>query len=232
MFTRVRERESFQKTVHGFDVSDSVCGAMARVNPAELPGSMAILGLVIEEPNQTVSRVAQRLERRFARSRFSPSTAYNALPQMARRGQHPPRVRCTQRGHDRSHDRYEATPEGVEAFRAWMLEMPSGAPALREALYGRIELCRMEDVPRLILIAREEGLIATDLYSAATTRLKRLGVRPRGRKDYLRRVRETLLYAEPMHWSGRAERYEEIAKGLEEIALEAGLELLEARDGR
>jgi cytochrome P450 len=32
-----------------------------------------------------------------------------------------------------------------------MFELPSGKPALRDAMYGRIELCRLEDLPRLIV---------------------------------------------------------------------------------
>ena len=82
---------------------------MARVTSAGLSGSMAVLGLVIEQPNQTVTHIAHCLDRRFARSRFSPSTAYNALPRWLKRKRK--RVLRTYRtpGKDRSEDRYEAT---------------------------------------------------------------------------------------------------------------------------
>jgi hypothetical protein len=196
-----------------------------------MTGSIGALGIVIEKPGLTVSEVAQELDRRFPRCRFAPSTAYSALPQMARGGKRRPRVRCTYRdpGQERALDRYEATKEGLDAFRAWMYEQPSGAPTLRDALYGRIELCQLDDVPVLIRIAEEEALIAGDLYSAATTRLKDKVAerRARAKKDHLRRMREVLLYVDPIHWSSRHNRYEEIADRLREIAGEARIEVFE-----
>jgi len=150
---------------------------MSKLNPAELPGSMVVLGLLIEHPGQTVAEVAHSLDKRFKRSRFNPSTAHAALPQLARSGRHRPRVTCIYRAPGRGHkaeDRYEPTHEGVRVYRAWMHAVPSesGPPALREALYGRIELCTLEDLPELIRIAREEALIARDMYSAASVTLK------------------------------------------------------------
>jgi hypothetical protein len=208
---------------------------MSRVNPAEMSGSIGALGIIIEKPNLTVSEVAQELDRRFPRCRFASSTAYSALPQMARGGHLRARVRCTYReapGVEGALDRYEATREGLQAFRSWMYEQPSGAPTLRDALYGRIELCHLPDLPHLVRIAEEEALVAADLYSAATTKLKEHRERRDGASnDHLRMVREVLLYVDPMHWSSRHNRYEEIARRLREIAGEAGVELFEALDG-
>ena len=199
---------------------------MSRVTPAELPGSMAVLGLVIEQPNDTVSHIGQCLGQRFTRSRFARSTAHSSLPRLAHSG----RVRRThlERGNDRSLDRYEATVEGIEAFRAWMFELPSAKPALREAMYGRIELCRLEDLPRLIEMVRREEAVSDDMYSEAALRLRRQRLKNTDASDYARRIREVLLYADPMHWSSRSERYALIAERLEEIAREAGL-TVEAR---
>jgi DNA-binding PadR family transcriptional regulator len=196
---------------------------------------MAILGLLIERPGQTVAEVAQGLEKRFAMSRFDQATAYNTLPQMARSGLSRPRVRCTHHapGRGRGQDRYEPTPVGIQDFRAWMYAVPSGSgpPALREALYGRIELCTLEDLPELIRIAREEASIAKDLYSAASTRLKRHkqvvrdqvheGLAPKN--DYLQEVRQVLLLATPQHWAARQSLMEEIRLHLERIAKKAGI---------
>lgn len=193
---------------------------------------MAILGLLIREPNLTVADVAQRLDERFPESRFDRTTAYNALPQMARGGQSRPRVSCTYRGGERTADRYEPTRAGIEAFQAWMYAIPGlGPPTLREALYGRIELCKLEDLPELIRIAREEALIAKDLYSNATTQLKlhkeavsdqiHEGQTPE--EDYLQEVRELLLYVTPEYWGKRFEHWEEIRSGLEKIASKAGI---------
>jgi len=124
-------------------------------------------------------------------------------------------------------DRYELTRAGEVSYKAWLYAVPSGMPTLREALYGRIELCELEDVPELIRIAREEELIARDLYSSASTKLKQR------REDheeqtvdehgYLRNLREVLLYVTPSYWAWRHEHFREIRKQLEKIAAEAGL---------
>ncbi len=202
---------------------------MSRVNPGELPGSMAVLGLVIEQPGETVSHIGQCLGERFHRSRFARSTAHSALPRLARLG----RVRPThiEQGNDRSLDRYEATAEGIEAFRAWMFELPSARPALREAMYGRIELCRPEDLPRLIEMMRQEEALSDDLYRQATWRLRKQRLKTTDAADYKRRIREVLLYVDPMHWSERSERYAVIAERLEEIAGEIAERAQEAGDG-
>jgi len=192
---------------------------MSRVNPAELPGSMAVLGIVIEQPNDTVTHIGQCLGRRFTRARFARSTAHSTLPRLARAE----RVHRTHQapGSDRSKDRYEATSGGLEVFRAWMFEQPSATPALRDAMYGRIELCRLEDLPRLIEMARQEEAISADLYAEAAFRLRQhTATRQRDPADYARQVREVLLYADPMHWASRSERYKVIADRLEEIAQE------------
>jgi hypothetical protein len=192
-------------------------GAMARVNSAQLSGSMVVLGLVIEQPNQTVTHIAQCLDRRFARSRFAPSTAHNALPQMAD-AKHKRVCRTYEApGDDRSEDRYEATDEGVEAFEAWMFEMPNTTPVLREAMYGRIELCQPEHLPRLIKMARREEAIADDQYQHASRRLRKYAARKREPRDVAREIREVLLYVDPKRWFDRSESYKEIAKRLEEI---------------
>jgi hypothetical protein len=192
---------------------------MSRVNPAELPGSMAVLGIVIEQPNDTVKHIGQCLGRRFTRARFARSTAHSTLPRLA----HAKRVHRTYQapGTDRSKDRYEATADGVDVFRTWMFELPTTTPALRDAMYGRIELCRLEDLPRLIGMARQEEAISADLYAEAAMRLRQhIAARNKEPADYERQVREVLLYADPMHWASRSERYKVIADRLEEIAQE------------
>lgn len=117
---------------------------------------MAVLGLVIERPNQTVGFYARALAERFTRAGFGKTTAYTALRQMAQ--SKTPRVRCTRKapGDDRSMDLYEAIPGGHDAFRSWMFRPPSAIPAVRQAIYGRIELARIEDLPQLISTVRQE----------------------------------------------------------------------------
>jgi len=207
---------------------------MSKPNPADLPGRIAILGLLIEQPDQTVAEVAEGLRVRFAGSRFDPATANTGLQRMARDKRSRPRVRCTYQalGRGRTQDRYRATRAGAEEFNSWMYARPIGVPALREALYGRIELCRLEDLPELIRIAREEASMANDLFTASkmdlarhlerSRRRRRPGEQP-GPEDYLRQVRNVLLHVTPEHWSTRSVHFGEIARHLEDIATRSGI---------
>jgi hypothetical protein len=204
---------------------------MSRVNPAELPAHMAVLGIVIEQPNQTVSQIARVLDERFVRSRFVKSTAYMTLPQMARGRSIRVQRTYTAPDDDRSMDRYAANERGHAVFRAWMFKPPSAIPAIREAVYGRIELARLEHLRQLIRIVREEETIATDLYARANADLRKHEINRRSRiarktpADYERDIRETLLYIDPLHWSSRAALSAVIAEHLEEIAEAAGIAL-------
>jgi hypothetical protein len=206
---------------------------MSKPSPSDLPGSMAILGLLHETPDLTVAEVAAALKTRFAICRFDPSTARITLRQMERSRRGRPRVTCSQRadGRSRMHDRYRLTHIGLDEYSGWMYREPIGIPALREALYGRIELCRLEDLPELIRIAREERDIADSLFSRAKDDLRqyldRTRRRPRhplSREDLLRKVRGVLMHRTPEYWSARSVHYDEIAHSLEDIAREAEID--------
>ncbi len=224
----------FNGAVQDSEVSVSVPVAMSKPNPADLPGRIAILGLLIEKPDQTVAEVAEGLRVRFAGCRFDGSTANTGLQQMARDKRSWPRVRCTYEapGRLRSQDRYEATRAGGEEFQGWMYATPIGVPALREALYGRLELCRLEDLPELIRIAHEEAAMADAQYSYSKLKLnqqlernrrrRRRGEEP-GPEDFLREVRNVVLQVTPAYWSARSVHFDEIARHLEEIATRAGI---------
>jgi hypothetical protein len=198
------------------------------VNPDELPGSMVVLGLIIDRPDATVKEVGQLVRKRFPRARFAHSTAHNRLPQLAeRRPNRPPCVERTYKapGKERSKDRYRATAHGLKVFRAWMYDLQedggtSGQPTLREAMLGRIELARVGDLPRLIEMARKEVEVSADIYAAASGDLRNLLVSRGDPLDFERKIREVLLYVDPPHWSERAERYREIANRLEGIQQE------------
>jgi DNA-binding PadR family transcriptional regulator len=207
---------------------------MSNTNPADLPGTIAILGLLVEQPDQTVAEVTEGLKSRFAGSRFDPATAHTGLPRMAKDKRSRPRVHCSHKAPEgRTQDRYRTTRAGAEEFRAWMYAMPTGVPALREALYGRIELCRLEDLPALIRIAREDVSMANDLFTSSKARLSKHLERGRRRhnsqeerspEDYLQEVRGVLLHVTPEFWSLRSSHYDEIARHLEDIAKRAGIE--------
>jgi hypothetical protein len=205
---------------------------MPRAKYTELPGHMAVLGLVIERPDQTVSYYAHALATRFSRARFAKPIAYSALRQMSEGRAVRVERTIVAAGEDRSLDRYGPTELGREVHRAWMYALPTSAPPIRDAIYGRIELARVEHLPQLIRIAHEEARIATDLF-AETRELLRKHELKRGRVgvrgedlDYVREIRQTLLYVDPLHWSSRASLYELIAQRLEEIAEKAGVDFV------
>jgi hypothetical protein len=202
---------------------------MSRVNPDELPASMAVVGLVIEQPEATVKEIGQEVRKRFMRARFAASTAHVALPRLAeRRGTGKPFVECTYKAGSApsSGDRYRPLPRGLEVFRAWMYDeledQPTiGNPALREAMLGRIELATVKDLPRLIQMMRLEAKVSADLFEAASRKLREhLGERA-DPLDFDRKIRAVLLHADPTHWSARSVRYREIAERLEDIQAEA-----------
>jgi DNA-binding PadR family transcriptional regulator len=92
---------------------------------------MMVLGLVIQR-RDTVSGVARRLSDQFAVARFPLASAYDNLPSLADKGY----VRLVERGPpgESTLDRYEATSEGVEYFRAWLrsTELPPIAGVQRK----------------------------------------------------------------------------------------------------
>jgi hypothetical protein len=205
---------------------------MPRPHSDELPANMAVLGLVIERPNQTSAFYAKGLAERFPRADFGGSTAHTALRQLAQGEK--PRLRRTRRtsGGDDSLDLFEPLAFGLDEFRSWMFRPPSAIPAVRQALYGRIELTRLEDLPQLIRTIREEEVIATALYARASGDLHKhnlestdRGDGSKSRADFEREIRETWLYVGPLHWSSRGTLCEVVLERLEEIAHEAGIDL-------
>lgn len=204
---------------------------MSQSNPNVLPASMALLGLVIERPNQTVSEIARAFDERFERARFVRSTAYTTLQQMSRGRS--VRVKRTYEhpGDDRTLDCYAPTELGRVVFREWMLS-PPGTPAVREAIYGRIELARTDDLSRLIEVVRQEEHVAISFYEQASRRLRAHETGRRERQharrraeDVERAIRSTLLYVDPLFWSSRASLCGLIIERLEEIAEDAGIDL-------
>src|ERR1700704_1137259 len=117
---------------------------MARPHQDVFPTHMAVLGLVAERPKQTVGWYAKALGERFPQANFGRSAAYNALRQMSLGLA--PRVVCTHRhpGEDRSLDQYEATREGRADLREWLFRPPAAIPAVRQAMYGRVGLARLD----------------------------------------------------------------------------------------
>lgn len=196
----------------------------------EVPARLVVLGLVMERPNQTAAWYANAVTQRFPRAGFRKPMAYNALRRMSQG--RTPCVRCTfQAGEvDGSKDRYEVTAEGRRVFDSWMFSPPTAIPAVRQALYGRIGLARLEDLPRLIRVVRQEEAVATHLYEQANEELRQHRSRARSRgsgektqTDFEREIHETWLYVGPLHWASRGALCLAVLDRFEDIASEAGV---------
>jgi len=204
---------------------------MAKINPSGLPGSIAILGLVIERPDRTVADIADELDERFAEAQYDPATANHTIKRMV--SEDNPRLEFTHKepGRSRRDDRFGPTAVGLDEFENWMRMSPLGVPAVREALYGRMELCRgPEDLPDLIRMADEESLIAKKQFNHSkgdfTHELERRR-RRRGQgefADFLQDIQKMLLNVGPEYWSERSIHFDAIATKLEAIARREGIQ--------
>ena len=127
-------REWFRQTVP----EDTILATIPRVPPSrkgDLTASMAILGLVVREPD-TLAGIRRRLTERFPHSAWSSSVAYADLESLAKQGL----VRLTEAGEKRGEDGYEATPEGATRFREWLREASEAAPALHDPTRARLRV--------------------------------------------------------------------------------------------
>src|SRR5258708_34230784 len=143
---------------------------MPRKRLVGLSAGEAVLGLVIEQPDSG-SRLGQRLVERFRSAQFTRSTAHNALSRLAEQGL----VRVVAEEGPTGEHRYEATPLGVEHFRAWLRACSAAAPALREELQAKVEFCTAEDLPQLIAAICAEERACAGRFAGAQGRLGAAG---------------------------------------------------------
>lgn len=186
-----------------------------------LSAGEAVLGLVIEQPD-SASRLGQRLVERFRSAQFTRSTGHNALNRLARQGL----VRVVAEDRALEEPRYEATPQGVEHFRAWLRASCVAAPALREELQAKVEFCTPEDLPRLIEAICAEERACASMFAAAQGRLSAAElVAPRHATDAERwseLTRRAVLRDEAAMWGMRFKRLERLRARLEEMCAQAG----------
>lgn len=117
-------------------------------------GHKIILALVSQRPG-TTWELEMRLRRRFPTSEYSRSLVRQTLSRLHGAGlvERCESEQADRRGHKRMV--WEATAEGAQRSRAWVLEDVPEAPA-REDLQARLAFCRAEDLPRLLELVREE----------------------------------------------------------------------------
>lgn len=176
-----------------------------------------MLGLVIEQPD-SAARLGQRLVGRFRSARFTSSTGHNALNRLAQQGL----VRLIVGGKRFGGEPYyEATPLGVEYFRAWLRNSSPAAPALREELQAKVEFCAPEDLPQLIDAIRVEERACASMFAAAQGRLSEAELvasgRSTGAERWSQSTRDVALRDEAAMWGMRFKRLERLRARLERL---------------
>jgi DNA-binding PadR family transcriptional regulator len=189
---------------------------MSSFNVGSPAPQMMVLGLVIQQ-SDTVAGVARRLADQFAVARFPGSAAYDNVPSLTDKGF----VRLIAKGppDEPTKDRYEATIDGVEHFRAWLrnAELP---PMIRDALQCKLEFADREDVAALLRLVREQEEIYTAAYDIARARVVREQRARRARNkpvDTRVRLRTIQHKDEARLWGLMSKRLEHLSDELEEL---------------
>jgi hypothetical protein len=202
-----------------------------------------VLGLVIEQPD-SASRLGRRLVERFRSAQFTRSTAHNALHRLARqglvrvvadgagaegagaRGAEGAGATGPEGGGPIEEHRYEATPLGVEHFRAWLRACSTAAPALREELQAKVEFCAPADLPLLVEAICAEERACASMFAAAQGRLSEAElVAPRrstAAQQWSALAHRAVLRDEAAMWGMRFKRLERLRARLEEMGDLAG----------
>jgi DNA-binding PadR family transcriptional regulator len=196
---------------------------MPRKRTVGLSAGEAVLGLVIEQPD-SASQLGRRLVERFRSAQFTRSTGHNALARLARQGL----VRVVSddgaTGEAEHEERYEATPQGVAHFSAWLRSSSTAAPALREELQAKIAFCEPDDLPRQIEAICAEERACASMFAAAQGRISAAELlaprRVTGAQRWSELARQAVLRDEAAMWGMRFKRLERLRARLEEMEAE------------
>ncbi len=177
---------------------------------------MMVLGLVIQQAD-TVAGVARRLTDDFNVARFPASSAYDNMPSLADKGF----VRLVSKGPpaEPTKDRYEATTDGVEHFRAWLrsTELP---PMIRDALQCKLEFAGREDLTALLRLVHEQEEVYTAAFDIARARVLREQRARRAKNkpvDSRARLRTIQHKDEARLWGMMSKRLERLGDELENL---------------
>lgn len=186
---------------------------MSTRRTGELTASIAMLGLLVQQPD-TIASLAGRLAERFPNECWSRSSVHKNMPGLVSRGL----VRPTRTGAG-TIELYEVTEEGFEQFRDWLRHSSEELPALRDAVRARLELAEQDDLPMLLQAIEEETAICIEQYETlrgryvTECRLGRLG--SGSERDFRTRVRGALLVDEIILWGSRVKRLQRLRRELE-----------------
>lgn len=134
-------------------------------------GREIVLGLLIERPGSSY-QIEKRLRQRFDSSDYAEGTARQTLKRLHEQGlARPADADAARVRRSREARLWEATPAGIETFRAWIRESV-GTPPVREELHAKIALCQPQDLPRLIDVVREAERVCVFQLQEMNRRLR------------------------------------------------------------
>lgn len=191
----------------------------------EFSSKEVVLGLVIERPDNAY-RVGQRLDRVLRDARYGRGTAEKALKNLAEEGL----IRRVGEGDaQEAGGVYEATPAGVEYFRAW-LRASTPMPPVREELHAKIALCDPSDLPLMIAAVRETQLACLAELDAVNrrTRSERKVV---GEREWKRRMGVVVTAGNAAWWEGRLKWLQQVHTYLQDEWKHYQAEQISSRSG-
>lgn len=133
----------------------------------DLSASMAILGLLAQQPDTAVG-IGIRLVELFPHAHWSRTTVHNNLPSLISQGL----VRLVDKGNEPSFSRYETTTAGAGRFRAWLHQSTTLSPTVRDALQGRMAFVERDELASLIEMVRQSEDAYRMEFAAAQGRVK------------------------------------------------------------
>lgn len=186
------------------------------VQQSEMSAGEIVLGLLIEQPDACY-QLDKRMAERLGSAQFSRGVAAGAVKRLQERDLVRP-VECEDEVGLRVVDGrkktvYEATPAGVEHFRAW-LRASTQTPPVREELHAKIALWGSEDLSRLIEIVREAEMSCTAQLQELNrrTRLERQGTET---SEWERTMQLIVTAGEVTWWDSRIKWLQDVRRYLE-----------------
>jgi hypothetical protein len=189
---------------------------MASARPGDFPASMAVLGLLIQQPD-TIAGVSLRLDAQHPNARWSKSIVHNSVSSNVEKEY----LCLAHAGAERSLDRYEATPEGREHFRSALRRSSATLPAMRDALRAKLKYVDGPDELSSAIedIREQEELCALEREAAVARyrdarRLGRLNLSDE--RDWRTTVDRALLIDEVNIWHERSKGLRRLREHLED----------------
>lgn len=184
----------------------------------EMSSSMAVLGLVVQQPD-TIAGVAYRLSETFPHAYWSPAAAHSNMRSLGTQGL----LHVIKEGSGPTLDLYEATSLGVAEFYGWLVQSSAAPPALRDALQGRLEFIERNGLPALVEMVRRDERMFTREYAAAHKRWKQFtSTRFRAGQDapeevFRRELKVVQMADEADLWALQARRLRQLGGRLEGV---------------